>query len=81
MPTATQRACGQNIITDIKDGILTITIDLNKEYGLSKSKKTIRIASTGGNVRMQDDQDQEFVMGINVYKPKPDNYKEEGEEG
>ena len=50
-----------------KDGdILTITIDLSKEHGPSKSGKTIVIASTRGNV----DVGGGVKLGINCYKAK-----------
>ena len=50
-------------ITIDKKGIMTITVDTNKEFGLSKSGKTTIIASTEGNVR-----EGEVFVGLNVYK-------------
>jgi hypothetical protein len=43
---------------------LIIEIDLTKEFGPSKSGKTIIIASTEGNHKVGD----EIVIGLNVYK-------------
>jgi hypothetical protein len=42
---------------------MTITIDLTQEIGLSKSGKTMMIATSGGNVR-----EGEVFVGLNVYK-------------
>jgi len=43
---------------------ITIEIDASKEFGLSKSGKTISIASTRGNVKL----DGGLVLGLNLYK-------------
>lgn len=60
---------GDNVMADITEaGTLTIEIDTKKNFGASKSGKTITIASTRGNVRLQDEDGNEIVMGINVYK-------------
>ena len=51
-----------------QDGkILTITVDLSKEFGLSKSGKTKIIASTEGNQSITNGDDVVYV-GVNVYK-------------
>jgi hypothetical protein len=44
---------------------LTIKIDLNKDLGLSKSGKSRKIASSGGNVKIPG---TDAVIGINVYR-------------
>jgi len=57
----------QNVeMTVTEDCILHITIDLNKEFGLSKSGKTVSIASTKGNVSVPDI--DAVKVGLNVYK-------------
>lgn len=43
---------------------LTIKIDLSKRNGLSSSKKSVIIASTGGNVKIGE---TDFMIGINAY--------------
>ena len=48
--------------------ILTIKIDLSKEFGPSASGKTIIIASTGGNVTIPGH--EEAKVGLNVYRKK-----------
>lgn len=48
-----------------KDGVLTIKVDLKKESGLSKSGKTIVVASTKGNKAIED---SDCIIGLNVYK-------------
>ena len=44
---------------------LIIEIDLTKEFGLSKSGKTITIASTRGNQKIEG---TDAIIGLNVYK-------------
>ena len=48
-----------------KNKIMTIEIDLKKEFGPSSSGKTIIIASTEGNQPIEGD---EATIGLNVYK-------------
>jgi hypothetical protein len=55
----------QNVKYEVKDGKLIIEIDLTKEFGLSKSGKTITIASTRGNQKIEG---TDVVIGLNVYK-------------
>lgn len=54
----------KNIEITHKDQTLTITIDLSKTYGPSKSGKTIIIASTEGNKEVA----KGVHMGLNIYK-------------
>ena len=53
---------------DIKQekGKLIITIDTTKDFGPSKSGKTIIVASTGGNVEL----DGGVYLGLKAYKYK-----------
>ena len=52
---------------DQKDkNILIIKVDLNKNFGPSKSGKTIIIASTEGNVSIGHDGTTK--LGLNIYK-------------
>ena len=55
----------QNVKLEVKDNKLIIEIDLTKEFGLSKSGKTITIASTRGNQKIEG---TDAVIGLNVYK-------------
>ncbi len=55
----------QNVKLEVKDDKLIIEIDLTKEFGLSKSGKTITIASTRGNQKIEG---TDAVIGLNVYK-------------
>jgi hypothetical protein len=43
----------QNVKWEVKDGKLIIEIDLTKEFGPSKSGKTITVASTRGNQKIE----------------------------
>jgi hypothetical protein len=54
-----------NITTAVKGTILTITVDLSKSHGTSKSGKSNIIASTGGNVSVPGKEEVKF--GLNVY--------------
>jgi len=50
-----------------KDNILTIKVDLNENYGESKSGKSIVIASTEGNVPLNNELPN-IKIGLNVYE-------------
>jgi hypothetical protein len=64
---------GTNISYEVKKGNkLVIEIDLSKEFGESKSGKTIRIASTEGNKRLYDEKNNSLMIGINCYKYPPE---------
>lgn len=52
----------------IEGNVLTIKVDLSKEFGPSASGKTIIIASTEGNVTVPD---RDEKIGLNVYRKKP----------
>ncbi len=51
----------------VAGNILTITVDLTKEFGSSSSGKTIIIASTEGNVAVPE---RDEKIGLNVYRKK-----------
>jgi len=57
----------KNVHLSVEGNILTITVDLSKEFGPSSSGKTIIIASTEGNVSVPD---REEKVGLNVYRKK-----------
>jgi hypothetical protein len=57
----------KNVEMSVEGNILTIKVDLSKEFGPSASGKTIIIASTEGNVTIPDREDK---VGLNVYKKK-----------
>jgi len=50
-----------------EDNILTIKVDLNEDFGASKSGKSTVIASTEGNVAL-DGELSSIKVGLNVYK-------------
>ena len=58
----------KNVEMTIEGNILTIKVDLSKEFGPSASGKTIIIASTAGNVSIPGDEDKK--IGLNVYRKK-----------
>ena len=55
-----------NVDMAINGEILTITVDLSKDLGPSKSGKTTVIASTHGNVSVPEHPDTK--IGLNIYK-------------
>jgi hypothetical protein len=57
----------KNVDMSIEGNILTIKVDLSKEFGPSSSGKTIIIASTEGNIAVPD---REEKVGLNVYRRK-----------
>lgn len=58
----------QNVKIDKKGDILTITVDLSKNSGPSKSGKSIVIASTLGNTIV--DPEKKIYLGLNVYSTR-----------
>lgn len=56
---------GTNVQYQIKGDVLTITVDLSKRGGKSATGKTISIASTQGNQKL--DHASGAVIGLNVY--------------
>jgi hypothetical protein len=57
----------KNVHMVVEGNILTIRVDLSKEFGPSASGKTIIIASTEGNVSVLDRAEK---VGLNVYRKK-----------
>ena len=58
----------KNIEMKLEGNILTMKVDLTKEFGPSSSGKTIIIASTEGNVAVEGHEDAK--VGLNVYKKR-----------
>ena len=57
----------KNVQMTVNGNLLTITVDLSKEFGPSSSGKTIIIASTEGNVTIPE---REEKIALNVYRKK-----------
>ena len=57
----------KNVELTVQGTMLTIKVDLSKEFGPSASGKTIIIASTEGNVTIPDRVEK---IGLNVYRKK-----------
>jgi hypothetical protein len=55
-----------NVATEIKGDKLLITVDLSKRHGKSKSGKTVMIASTQGNQKLEG-KNSNVSFGLNVY--------------
>jgi len=56
----------KNVDMKLNGTILTITVDITKEFGLSSSGKSIIIGSTEGNVAVEGKED--VKVGLNVYR-------------
>jgi hypothetical protein len=57
----------KNVEMSVEGTVLTIRVDLSKEFGPSSTGKTIIVASTEGNVTIPDRQEK---IGLNVYRKK-----------
>jgi hypothetical protein len=57
----------KNVEIKVEGTILTIKVDLSKDFGLSGSGKNIIIASTEGNVGLTN---RDEKIGLNVYRKK-----------
>lgn len=57
----------KNVKATVKGNVLTITVDLSKDQGPSKSGKNMVIATTGGNAEVP--MKAGFKFGLNVYRP------------
>lgn len=55
-----------------------LRMEKGKDFGPSKSGKTIILASTEGNKRFETQDGKEIVFGLNIYKKNP-NFKGEKE--
>jgi hypothetical protein len=57
----------KNVEMSVDGNILTIKVDLSKEYGPSSSGKTIIVASTEGNISISGHEEK---LGLTVYRKK-----------
>ncbi len=57
---------GKNVDASVKDGKLTIVIDLKKEFGKSKTGASTIVATTQGNKVVEGTDD--LVLGLNAYR-------------
>ena len=58
----------KNVDMQLDGDILVIRVDLTKDFGKSKSGKSITIASTEGNVAVPGH--EEIKIGLNVYRKR-----------
>ncbi len=58
----------KNIEMTLNGDKLVITVDLTKDFGPSKSGKSITIASTEGNISLPEHDD--IKIGLNIYRKK-----------
>ena len=55
----------ENIEMTMEGDILVIKVDMTKDFGLTKSEKSRKIASTGGNAKIPG---TDAMIGLNVYR-------------
>jgi hypothetical protein len=58
----------KNVDISVEGNILTIKVDLSKDFGPSSSGKTNIIATTEGNISIPGR--EEVKIGLNIYKRK-----------
>jgi NAD(P)-dependent dehydrogenase (short-subunit alcohol dehydrogenase family) len=58
----------KNVEMNVEGNILTIRVDLSREFGPSSSGKTIIVASTEGNQPVPGK--EEIKVGLNVFTKK-----------
>ena len=58
----------KNVDMTVEGSTLVIRVDLGKEFGESKSGKSITVASTEGNVSVPGH--EEIKIGLNIYRKK-----------
>ena len=58
----------KNVELSVEGTLLTVKVDLSKEFGPSSSGKTIIIATTEGNVSIPGAEDKK--IGLNIYRKK-----------
>ena len=56
----------KNCEMKLDGNILTITVDVSKEFGKSSTGKSIIVSSTEGNVSVPGNED--IKIGVNVYR-------------
>jgi len=63
----TQRGCFmKNCDMKVNGNVLTITVDLSKDFGKSASGKSLIISTTEGNISLPEK--EEIKIGLNIYK-------------
>jgi len=62
------KTMGKNVNVSFKGEKMLIEVDCSKDFGPSKSGKTIIIASTEGNSAFSTGSGKNVVVGLNVYK-------------
>jgi hypothetical protein len=55
----------RNVNARVEGTNLILTVDMSQDLGPSKSGKSIIVASTGGNVSVEN-----VKVGLNVYRPR-----------
>jgi len=58
----------KNVDMKLNGDKLVITVDISKDFGPSKSGKSITIASTEGNISIPEN--EEIKIGLNIYRKK-----------
>ena len=59
---------GTNIVLEVEGDTLVIRMNLKETHGVTTSGKSIKIASSEGNISVPGRED--IKVGLNVYTPK-----------
>jgi hypothetical protein len=65
-PSTREHTMAKNCEMKVENNILTVTVDLTKDFGKSASGKTNIIATTEGNISVPES--DSIKIGLNVYK-------------
>ncbi len=60
----------QNVVATVKGNMLTLTIDLTKNFGPSKSGKTVTVATSNGFQKVPTTDDISFSLNVNKKAPQ-----------
>lgn len=58
----------KNVQISLDGNTMTIVVDISKEFGASSSGKTTIIATTSGNMAVDESGDPPVMVGLNVYR-------------
>lgn len=57
---------GTNVMSEINGNILTLTVDLSQENGMSTSGKTVKVGAVAGNTKVMGPENKEYMISLSV---------------
>lgn len=64
----TKMVIGTNVAAEIKGNVLTLTVDLSQDNGLSTSGKTTKVGAVSGNTKIMGPENKEYMISLSVNK-------------